>query len=390
MSIFHGTLESALRFHRFHERLNHSIKVQNLALGLLENEIAAGASPGELVGRAMRRPGWIWGGPPNWTQSSTIIADTRRDAAQSAVARAFSAFDLFVDELMAEIARWESRSGFPVVAPRGGKREQIGSEGEADKVDKLYERLGAPKDRVKDIWPVYRYFRLARDCIVHRDGTASPALEAHYDEIGPSKLKHWFVRYPAPLPPVLVPAVNGSQLDFNLRQAIAASSALRRIAIDLNRIVVEKIGRRGFVYLAAHQLLFQNDYVFSEIHQTDDMLSALSLVLSTRYRVNGVLRHDCSKYLRELGVETDCKNAFAQIKRTSRSSTNLKKRSKKVGRSQQAVDSIITLLDGTAEKHVLVDPAVWLEFLGDTRLTPDAGAKSVIYRGVEIRLGEPG
>jgi hypothetical protein len=42
MDIAGASTEALLRFHRFHERLNRSIKMQVIGLGLLSDEIDAG------------------------------------------------------------------------------------------------------------------------------------------------------------------------------------------------------------------------------------------------------------------------------------------------------------------------------------------------------------
>lgn len=48
MDLSGANTEAILRFHRFHERFNRSIKVQAIGLGLLADEVDAG-TPAETV-----------------------------------------------------------------------------------------------------------------------------------------------------------------------------------------------------------------------------------------------------------------------------------------------------------------------------------------------------
>src|SRR5689334_11458875 len=103
MDISAANTEASFRFHRAHERLNISIKVQMIGLGLLADEIDSGSQPAELKERLYRRKGWLWGGMPDWTNPRSIITAARRDIGQAGVVRAFSAFDLFMDEIASDL-----------------------------------------------------------------------------------------------------------------------------------------------------------------------------------------------------------------------------------------------------------------------------------------------
>jgi hypothetical protein len=83
-----------------------------------------------------------------------------RDVGQGGVIRAFSAFDLFLDELEAELTSWRDFSGTKQAgADVADAKLASGDDDDVDRVERFYQRLGGSRSRVSDVWAVYRYFR---------------------------------------------------------------------------------------------------------------------------------------------------------------------------------------------------------------------------------------
>ncbi|MHA0328672.1 hypothetical protein [Sphingomonas melonis] len=146
MDLSGANTEAILRFHRFHERFNRSIKVQAIGLGLLADEVDAGTPAETIRDRLYARPDWLWGGMPDWTNPRVEIDAALRDIGQAGVVRAFSAFDLFLDELMAELTSWRDFSGAtPLDAADMPSNDD--EPGDTDRVERIYTRLRASRAR---------------------------------------------------------------------------------------------------------------------------------------------------------------------------------------------------------------------------------------------------
>jgi hypothetical protein len=310
VDISSANTEASLRFHRFHERLNLSIKVQMIGLGLLADEIDQKAPAEELKEKLYRRKGWLWGGMPDWPNPDTIVLNARRDIGQAGVVRAFSAFDLFMDEIAADLARWTAFSKQDP-APASDADE------EADRVARFYRSIGGTSAAVRFLWPIYLYFRFARDSIVHRDGVASRALvECYQDWTLANALSKWIKRTGEMTAPEVIPVTAGELIDINHRHAISASSVLRLIALDINRQALHLLGARGLVYLAACRTLL-DDQPIVDISGYGSMLRAMNAILSDRYRVKKVSERATAEALRELAITKSCASRFFQIKKQS-------------------------------------------------------------------------
>ena len=308
MDIFFANTEPSLRFHRSHERLNISIKVQMIGLGLLADEIDRDCTTSELSEKLYRREGWLWGGMPDWSNPKKVVVAARRDIGQAGVVRAFSAFDLFMDETAADLTRWSAFSGDSQWVCRADA-------GEPDRAARFYQTISGTPAAVEFLWPVYRYFRFVRDCIVHRDGVASAAVEgASNDPQLADALTAWIDRTGDMTAPQIVPVQAGALIDLNHRHAISASSVLRLIVLDINRQALRLLGVQGLVYLAAHRT-FLDEEPLDSAGSFRSMLHVLNWVLSDRYRVRGVSGVATSRVLRELGLMEECAQKYSQLRR---------------------------------------------------------------------------
>jgi hypothetical protein len=318
MNISTANTESMLRFHRFHERLNRSIKVQAIGLGLLAEEIDAGITAAALKQRMYSRQA-LWGGMPDWSGASEDVELAIRDIGQGGVLRAFSAFDLFLAQLEGELSSWRDFSGASApVASTGDNEEDFDGDDEKDdldRVERVYRRLGVSRGRVSDLWAVYRYFRRARNCIAHREGIASRTLVQAFEtpELKPT-LHRWTARTGEMTSPALVAVRFGDPIEFTHRQSIAASSVLRLLALDLGKLMISHLGEPGFVYLVARRV-FLDDPPLPETATKSSMVKAFNTAMADRYRVRGYREEEGLRTLRQLGLTKACSARFGEIKK---------------------------------------------------------------------------
>jgi len=86
------------------------------------------------------------------------------------------------------------------------------------------------------------------------------------------------------------------------------------IAIDLGRLVIQQLGERGFVYLAARRALF-DDPPLSDTLEMISMVKAFNNAMATRYRMRDYDFREGLGVLRGLDLTKKCTARFAELKR---------------------------------------------------------------------------
>ncbi|WP_322418906.1 hypothetical protein [Mesorhizobium huakuii] len=304
--------EASLRFHRFHESLNRSLKVQAIGLGILADAVESGRSEKDIKAALYKRPGWLWGGMPDWRTPLSVIEDVRGDLGRSGLVRVFSAYDVFASDLTADVDRWRSFTNTTVLSDDVPELESdYDEEGHVDRAARLFRYLSGNAAGLHE-WPLYQYFRIARNCIVHRGGIASTAFaDAYPSDAITNALKGWRERTGERTVPELVSAQKGQRLEFSHRQALSASSVLRLMVLHINAKFVKKLGRRGMVYLASRHALFTSPPVLSQ--DFDTVFAAIGFLLDKRYRVRNFERHAVQRALRDLGITRQCREQFSAL-----------------------------------------------------------------------------
>ncbi|MHA0328671.1 hypothetical protein [Sphingomonas melonis] len=86
------------------------------------------------------------------------------------------------------------------------------------------------------------------------------------------------------------------------------------IAIDLGRLVIEQLGERGFVYLAARRAFFDDPPLPATFEMTS-MVKAFNNAMATRYRVRDYDFREGLGVLRGLDLTKKCSARFAELRR---------------------------------------------------------------------------
>jgi hypothetical protein len=253
------------------------------------------------------------GGMPDWNDPASLIDEARGDIGRSGVLRAFSAFDLFLTRIEADLSGWNARSQSLSLEEEGDVQIDENEDNEdADRLSRFYRRIGESRAAIEFAWPIYRYFRLARDCIVHRQAIVSHALEELQNS---SDLKTAIENWPAGVggERLSVPTQSFEiTLPFTHKEAIIASTVLRLIGKHINALAVNRLGINGVVYLAARRALLDRTL---QIHDrnTGSALALVNWVLSDRYRVIDVNPSETRAILRELGIWEQCLRTYESL-----------------------------------------------------------------------------
>ncbi len=291
-----------------------------------------------------------------------------------------------------------------------GVDRAVPDEDSGDKVAHLYAKLGADRQVSDHTWAVYRYFRLARDCIVHRDGLASSALVEEYQSSqAASEMKLWVIKRRWHMSPVLVPVVQNEQLEFGLRQVIAASAHLRRIVLDLSNAVLRKIGRPGLAYLVAHRA-FMSDSPPIEITAAPSMDVAFDWMMATRHRLPRYTRQEGQQLMALLNIRKGCDAGFHRLIQSNPvslssgpfGSASIAATGARTGLPAattplvaaapaktrpvtETIDEIVDYLVSIGQREALVENNLWTDFLKETAGTAiHLGDGTMIYRGITL------
>jgi hypothetical protein len=258
-------------------------------------------------------------------------------AAQMAVVEALSAFDSFSLDLATNLAQFsiQARTKGPfkhahtsVICDHSHPAEfcvccyacaiQYGDNHRfATRIEDLCADLNITDVAVNELLPMFHYFRLARNSIVHANGRASEEF-SDYDqtpELGIS-VGYWNKVTRKTAPDLPKPAL-GASISFTMAHAILASAVCYRIAQSLNRHAVQLLGIDGMVHMAAFFSLFAAQHEFRRsVHLKAE--AAPSNFLANRYRVRRVVNHEIIQIAKRLNLWKDilqrAKAIYPQIK----------------------------------------------------------------------------
>lgn len=261
MDSSNAQMPAFLRFHRFHEDLNRRLKIGVIGLDVLAESLASKAHNFNSIKDLCYSRGELWGGMPDWTDPQATIEEAKNDLGSAGVLRAFSAFDVFLEQLGGEIQVYterNKRTRLPALGTTSQAQAAV-EENEEDpkiKLSRFYSRYGWDQKAILDVLPLYTYFRLMRNCLAHADGQVKPALaEVSTSAEVAAAEGSWKRRYRGKSAPASRTQIERKTLDIRHRDAILASSVLRDIANDLNRKAVSLLTADGLVYLAAHRAI---------------------------------------------------------------------------------------------------------------------------------------
>lgn len=304
MNISRANTEPFHRFHRFNEELNRSIKVSIGGLVYVKQNAVAANTEG--VSFTLPNDGEPWGNKP-WNSVDKAVAPSKMFIAQMGVVRHITSLEDFCVGVKAEYDRHCDVEGLPVP----GSRSKTDEEGFPP--SKLYELLKWDKDVLESVGPLYDYFSLARNCIVHRSGRASKALksQAESSELE-ACIESWHGRNIRRVPKLPIVEAD-DELPLLPRHAVLSGEVGRRIAVDANEKLREFLGATGILYMAAYHSMFCDQPVSSPARRFP--YATLNYILTDRYRVELDTRNEAEHKLRKMGEWARYESKWRQLQR---------------------------------------------------------------------------
>ncbi len=240
----------------------------------------------------------------NWATPAIDLSAALRDTTLLGIVQVHSAVDDMLGGLRADLDSWQQLAGAePIVVSL--------AEDVTDPLEEFHmTALGGGATDHDRLRGVLRYFRLARNCIVHRSSLASPALAAvSRDGSVHASLAAWPTRKGTPLP--ALPRFDADQsIELLPRHAILCLQAAYESAVIVNRRVIRALGAPGLAYLTARHVLF-DDAPLDGLTAYRSAQAVVSDAMSNRYRLT-TRGGDVIHLLKPLGVWPACLDAFRQ------------------------------------------------------------------------------
>lgn len=280
----------------FHNQFNRNIKFSFGALSSLR--IKRPTAERSLIN--LPTGGEPWGQSTAWRDAESMISSAEVFIAEIGITRASSAFEDYVIRSIAELHRFCGD-------PEPG-------EGEGNLGD-LLGRLKADRKVLADELTMVSLFEVARNCVVHRSGRASPQLT---ELAGTTDLQQVIARWPKRnrnVPQrtgkwkVSIPTVSiNERVAWQPRHAILASDAYYRLAKALDRYLVGILGERGIVKMAAHWGFFADPCVPAYAKLNPQVV--IRQLLFRRYCVGVESQDALISVLRDVGKWDAVRKAF--------------------------------------------------------------------------------
>jgi hypothetical protein len=300
--------EPFARLIAFHNAFNLNVKFTYGALARLDTT--------EVDADRFMLPngGEPWGNKLSWSDMGAAVQDAAAFISELGVVRSVSSFEDYVTGATAELNRAGARN-----AARPTDMREPAPERPAD--------ADVPEDDVAYLRPLVRllvldpgslaadlvlveFFQVARNCIVHRSGRASPRLaEIRQSQDLADALKTWPRRKGKWM--IAVPEIEeGDPVPWLPRHAIMASACHHRCAAAIDAAVVEALGVDGVVSMAAHWCLLADNSVPCPAKL--DAQTMIRTQLVQRYFVRHADMADVVQSLRDTTLWERARIAFGQ------------------------------------------------------------------------------
>ncbi len=308
MDIAGATSVPFMVLHRFHEAFNRHIKVTTASL-MACKRLMAGTHGPDVLDAFIRQTEEPWKASNHFKNPDDLIDQSVRLLTEAGMAQVFSSLDVFLDGVEAEMNRCFvggdlASSDSPCAAV----------EDQDDRVARVAHRHDLYHEAIQKFYPLLKYFRLLRHCVVHRSGRVSASLSdwSRSGELAEC-LRGWprrSTRVTLPTFPALI--VGQPVVGLLPRHAILASDVCHRVGQGMNQRLCEKLGVSGIVRSAVHHALV--DPIDSAMSAKARTPCAAVNDFLTRHRVREVNGPETIAILRRLGLWNRCKESHSQVR----------------------------------------------------------------------------
>ena len=222
-----------------HARLNDYIKVSTAAVDFLKHSTTDEKELSARINQLILDAGERW-------TSKTInkpydyLSEVRNDLSKSAVINVYSAFDIFLSQVSGHMSEHANKE---LIADSDDVKEVP----EVSRITNFYKKLNWEITTIRPVLPVFRFYKVLRNCVAHNMGLANAALIAIANSAEfEFAIKTWKTKFPKKTissPPVIL----DKAISLDPHHAITYSDACLRIARDMNLKMFGELGLGYFI-----------------------------------------------------------------------------------------------------------------------------------------------
>lgn len=320
-----ANLDSYYRFFKSCERLTQLIQVGNGALTLTSRAVD-GENGDFLLGALVESVGEPWGKTGRRVpEPSGTLAEVTDSFQSYMLVNAMALFDLFTFELLVDMAHFGSKlpSGSPISHSHTScfSASATGTTPQCclNKVETIcraktmktrpkwiYDTFGLTNAQCPQLWPLFHFFRVMRNCVAHSSGYPSAEMiSVAADPDLPTSVAFWHSLHKG-TPPALPTITPGQRMIIQPRHVIYATAVCRLIARNFQQEVVSRFFTTGdFLLMAAYNSLFSPFHESRKQGQRTAQF-AVNHFYSGLYRVRNARASDTPKTLKAKGVWKAC------------------------------------------------------------------------------------
>jgi hypothetical protein len=275
MNLDYVNTEPYRGYHQFHEKLNVTIKIMTASLHHTLDHVN-GVEDNKELGRMISVSDRAWSNPPIWSFDSLTESEVYGFVSELGIVSAFSAIDDFFEGVEAEIERWNKK------LPKSQRTLPLEQYDKAEeKVKNIYVKYGWSTVLIERYLPVLKYFRLARNCIAHRNSKTSPALALYSSS---DEFKQYFSQNFKNKTIMSLPEfTENEKVVFSPKLSIFCSHILREIAKKVNDVLFGILKVEGLFNMAIYHGFVKEKPIRTDAYRTPE--AVLNLILTDQYKV---------------------------------------------------------------------------------------------------------
>jgi hypothetical protein len=301
LNINDARTEPYIGYFEFHEHINITIKIMSASLFHTLDYLNNSSDDREL-GNLIRNADQSWNSPPIWSIKNTFSEkEVYGFASELGLISSFSALDDFIESVEGEISRWNSKLA--------EEKQLIPSndyETTDEKIITLFNKYSWSILSIQDYLPLIKYFRLSRNCYVHRRGKASSALCEYSisQELKDSVDKYMKNGVIKNLPVF----EKNEKIIFDPKTIFFCSYMFKKITDFVNLNLLGFLGQEGVVNMAANHAFFKDKAIKTSAYRSPE--AVLNSIIFTRYRVKLEDDQEVIKIAKKLRIWKNIRSEF--------------------------------------------------------------------------------
>lgn len=323
MDISKSNTESFVRYLRFHEKFNRTVKVATTSLNTLKRIVDV-PNGDILLGVFVDSNDKPWGKSKRYPNTEEIIDSTIISFSEMSLVESLSAFDWYTAEVISELCQFSPKvretkfthahtdSEYKPTKPIDYQKccvsygiQYSNNHRLATRLEQFGSDLEITSHCYLELLPLFHYFRLVRNCYAHYNGRIDKELENHIKNPRFSESLTYWNNLCSNLAPDLPVGIQGDKINFSNLNSIMSSAVCFELAKIINIKAVELLELDGIYSMAAFHSLLSTYHEFrKDNHRFPE--GAVANFLSNRYSVKDVNTKEIPRELKRLEIWRHC------------------------------------------------------------------------------------